>query len=504
MSRCKALLTGVALLAATLGCQPTSPPTPTTPTSIPREAAATVTQFPTVSEEPSATPQATPLPVPQRALDTEGPWAVFSGAEGVYAINLDGSGMTLLMALPAWLQLGPVAPQGGRFSLITAEDASGTQKLTLHIFRLPEAALEKSIPLTGPQSEPGPDAQPGDAVFQAQMVYGTGEWSPDGQKLAFEGGMDSDNSDLYVYDSASGSVTRMTTGPALDFGPSWSPDGKYIVHFGAGTFGSGAGYDMRGAWATFVGNKSTYDLYPLDPKSGMETALGWLDAKTVLVYSFYASCTVGKLRAVHVESGKTTTWWPGYFNQFNIGFDPKSGATLLFASDTSSCEGGTSDIGGFLIDRNGKATRISDEEYGMPVWNPELGAFVFVGKELAYRIRPGESTAGYAGDASSYPFVSPDGKKMLWVDGFDGMLYGNFDDQTHIVNVDELQPPASNSFGVAINYLPAALWAKDSQSFLFASGENLLTGRSENDFVQQIVAPISRPNERFLFFKVNP
>lgn len=199
-----ALLMMIACLAVIPACQavPVSP-TPT-PAGSPR---------PTPVATGSPQPERELAPIPTRPLDSQGPWAVFTGTDGLYAINLDGSGQTFLMGLPAYIKLSAVAPQSGRFSIITAEDASGTKNLTLHILRLPQGIIETSLALTGPLSEPGPQHQPGDAIYEVLTVLGSGEWSPDGLQLAFEGAMESNNADLYLYNSPDGSVTRLTSGP---------------------------------------------------------------------------------------------------------------------------------------------------------------------------------------------------------------------------------------------------------------------------------------------------
>ncbi len=467
---------------------------------------------PTPAGSPEPLPEATDTaqperelaPIPARPLDTQGPWAVFTGADGLYAINLDGSGQTLLMSLPPYLKLSAVAPQGGRFSIISAEDTNGTVNLTLHILRLPDGVVEASLPLTGPLTEPGPQHQPGDAIYETMTVLGSGDWSPDGQQLAFEGGMDSDNADLYLYNSTDATVTRLTSGPSNDFSPRWSPDGKYIVHMGASTFGSGAGYEMSGVWLSNARDGTISDLYLLDPKSGAETILGWADAKTVIVYSFTASCSTYNLRSVDIETGEVIPLWPGYFNQLDIAFDPASGTTLLFSGDLSSCEGGSDTRGGYLVSRTGEVQRISDLEGSFPVWNTDLNAFVYTDPQLAYAIRPDGSTPQYPPDLSDHPAVSPDGRQFVWREPFDGGLYGQIDSEFRWLLAGEVQLSRSDGFGVSFSLPPIALWSADSRSFLFAADGLLLASRVENDFMHQTITEIASSETPFLLFKVNP
>jgi Tol biopolymer transport system component len=56
------------------------------------------------------------------------------------------------------------------------------------------------------------------------------ELSPDGLRVAFSwGGPEQDNVDIYVADLAGGEPRRLTTDPAGDAGPTWSPDGRRVA-----------------------------------------------------------------------------------------------------------------------------------------------------------------------------------------------------------------------------------------------------------------------------------
>jgi dipeptidyl aminopeptidase/acylaminoacyl peptidase len=53
--------------------------------------------------------------------------------------------------------------------------------------------------------------------------------SPDGKRVA-RGVTANDNRDLWIYDTARGTRTRLTFDPATDDDPSWSPSGNRVVH----------------------------------------------------------------------------------------------------------------------------------------------------------------------------------------------------------------------------------------------------------------------------------
>ena len=53
-------------------------------------------------------------------------------------------------------------------------------------------------------------------------------WSPDGSKLAFTSDRDG-NWDIYVYDIPRGELLRVTQGMSFDGNPTWSPDGQWLA-----------------------------------------------------------------------------------------------------------------------------------------------------------------------------------------------------------------------------------------------------------------------------------
>jgi hypothetical protein len=77
-------------------------------------------------------------------------------------------------------------------------------------------------------------------------------WSPDGMKIAFMSNRDDPNpgsctfcnEEIYVMDANGANETRLTTDPARDESPAWSPDGTKIVFDSART-GSGDIYSMN-------------------------------------------------------------------------------------------------------------------------------------------------------------------------------------------------------------------------------------------------------------------
>ena len=419
------LLAPAPTAAPTLAAQPTPAASATQaqgePAATPTQPLETPTLAPTLPNE-TPTPDFTPTPTLPSAGDflrPDGPWLVSKDNENVFLLLPDDQRAlnTEKVVAPFGVE-AMISPAGGNVAFITSPAQDGMHQLKLTIYNLPARNMVTEIALTSPQTEPGPNAGPGDASFEALRSitdFTSLAWSPDGRQLAFIGFMDGPSSDLYLYTLDTGKVTRLTDGPSQAFEPTWSPDGKYIVQFGASTFGTGAGYAMTGVWATRPDTGTSLELYT--PSSSGEIGLGWASANTYLVYSFSPACGNYGLHAVDIQPLEVRTIFSGCFNA--IDFDPATGGVILgIAQDTAdfcSC-GDKVDSGLYLVKLDGSFQRLDPDNFYQAVWidNANLAWGMTDQDKVVAFDQTGTPISLPAGVPLMAPLAAPGGEVWAW------------------------------------------------------------------------------------------
>jgi len=309
---------------------PTEPP-PTVPAAEPTTAPTETTLLDEALIEPTTTIGLPDLPtqpvanVPTAPLSSNGPWLVLVAGDGIWAANPDGSGLSHLLNVPLdnWFHSrAAVSTDGGLVAFLNGTDRYSDLSIT--VFNIPERRVLRTLPLTTEETEPPADAVMSDAMEAVRGIsdFASFAFSPDSSMLGFMGVIEGESSDLYIYDIAEDTITRLTDGPSQGFSVYWSPDSEYIFHFGAETFGTGAGYLMDGAWAARADEGGVLSVY-VPPEQGAEEFIGWRDDDTVIVNSWNPRCGANNLRTVNIESGDTQILWADAFN--DIIFDEETG-----------------------------------------------------------------------------------------------------------------------------------------------------------------------------------
>lgn len=298
----------------------------------------------TLPEGPPVLPKDPSVPAeipPANVLSIEGGWVIIPAEDGIWAMNKDGSGLTLLnptrMAAPQNLQAG-IAPERAELAFFAPAAPGAENQLALHLMSLPDGNTRILTPLLSPQNVPSAGTEMCDPKFEAARAGQIGNglaWSPDGQRLAFTAALQGADSDVYIYTPADGSISRVSDEPGQAYDLHWSPDGSHIVYFSASCFGTGAGFNMQGVYALQPGKGSPVLIYQPDRESFGEEFITWLfSGRNAFFTATRSGCPLRDLRLVDMDTHQTHVIFPGCFEDYALG--PTSMLAVLTSRDLSS------------------------------------------------------------------------------------------------------------------------------------------------------------------------
>lgn len=220
-------------------------------------------------------------------------------------------------------------------------------------------------------------------------VVGEPTFSPEGDRVAFVwDGATRDNFDIYVKLVGPGPPLRLTTSPAIDFTPVWSPDGKTI---GFQRFENGI-LDILLVPALGGPERKIGQLYSARYSGEVQSSqLCWSHDGTFLIASGKASpAEPTSLFAFSVADGssvKITSPERGNLGDFGPSFSP-DGRHLAFCRVThvGAAEIYVGSMGPDMkIDSAPKPITFDRQEAGSRVWTPDGKEIVFVSTRLGSR-----------------------------------------------------------------------------------------------------------------------
>lgn len=320
-------------------------------------------------------PTETPGQVLKTELNQDGPFVLFSGDSGLWLSNPDGSMLTKLTDFSVGMAdlYSLISPSGDRVVFV-AQDENGLILVEVLLPSGKSRILSRLLDIKQDDLINDPTGKKALAYY-AISNYPSVAWMPGNDDIiAFTGAIDGETSDLYEYDFMNDEITRLTDGKAQAISPSWSPDGRFVLHYGVSwvpPFGGAiVGYNrLDGIWAVDVTrNKVIKQPIPQDMNF---ITLGWKDAQHYYSYDSADICGKQNLRLVDVETGKFEKVMQESF--YVISAFPTSG-NLLFSASADCKDSPGQGIYLFSPD-DGSYQKLAEEKAYELTWLPESRVF---------------------------------------------------------------------------------------------------------------------------------
>ena len=379
------------------------------------------------TEAPNPTPiaEASPSPTPQVALNPGGPWLVGMTESGPVAMNPDGTGLTQLFAeavqedQATWLT-SDISSAGWIAAVVEGTEA---RPRTLLVGR-PGRGVVRQIPILSPELQADIDLpdEDGWARRWTQDVYlafddwmDTLKWSPDGRTLAYVAAVEGPSADIYVYDTVSNQIRRLTDGPNQPRMLGWSPDGRWLLHLEITdiNLGDGIWWDTLGLWAAAADGSQARKVPGVERRFVL---MAWTSPTQFLaVYYENGPRPPAQIDLIDLSRGPVATLYSG--EVYDWSSDPATG-TIAFPAEGERERGDESPhIDLYLLSPGRSTPRLvgtSDASLELtdgPVWSPELNAFLVRarGDQVVLISTEGEIVRRIEG-ACSLPNPSPDGR----------------------------------------------------------------------------------------------
>lgn len=412
-------------------------------------------------------------------LSPRGPWWVLAGMNGLRAVNSDGSGAARISEHDFGYDVditGWAAPQGGRIAYVTTTDAF--RNAALHVISLPDLEDERVIPLTGDATEPALDAVAGDPALDAVSVAVRDDgfaWSPDGGRLAFTGMLEGPTSDVYLYDTASNQITRLTDEPTQASRPLWAPGGRLILYTALEGANIDTGMHVQAFRAVAADGSSVTSL-----NVGEDQLLGWVSADGIIVYSIDTICGRHNLRVVDL-SAEAVPVWEGYFD--HVAYAPESDSVLVaVGANTASAAGCNVDQGQglFRTDIHGTAPfKVVEVEVQEIAWSPQAQLFFARTEQGILAVSPSGEFIDLAVPQGAFgtPQVAAGTRELAWRG--EGLWLSRL--------TSSLDQPPEEIFAERTNQVQ---WSPSGSHLLFITTDGALYAAQRPEFTPQFIEEV--------------
>jgi WD40 repeat protein len=340
-------------------------------------------------------------------LSTAPPWLYYPDISiGAFrVINSSGTEFMVLAKLPPPYSKLHASSNGIHMAYVTCNTCTPVlseddpdvplNDESLIIVNVPEGKVEKEIALTSSISTYS--ATEHEVWMDISATVGSFAWSPNGQTLAFTASIDGDSSDLYVYDVNNQAITRLTWGSGQAYSPTWSPDGKWIVHQEVRQMMHTLGYRVDAVWASSPSGSNNIMLY--DANGEYQSIREWISSSEFVVVHKNEDPGSNRLYKASLRGNDLTTLYEGPIATFVIESNGDSAILWLMNDETIFLKYPYADTG----------TSLDLSDVNHLYYFEELESFV-IGSDSAISIVSTEGVITQTIDDSGYVAVAPGGE----------------------------------------------------------------------------------------------
>ena len=302
---------------------------------------------------------------------------------GDYTVYLDrGVSMNCDVVGPSWRTVS--VPSGGtaavQFDVTCAQAAQLAVSLWVNGSYDIYTLKSNGAGLTRLTTDPAPDFGPA--------------WSPDGTRIAFWSDRDG-NHEIYVMNQDGSGITRLTNVPNGDFGPRWSPDGSKIAFMSERDANSEI-YVMNadGSGVTRLTTNTVDDMWPAWSPDGSKIAF------------MSARDGEGEIYVMNPDGSGVTPLTTNTVDDTRPEWSP-DGTKLVFARFTEPCNGFEEwDLYVMNADGSGAAQLTSGSNDNHAAWSPDGGWIAFTASFF-------DHANGCDYSYSAVQFVPTDGSRVV-------------------------------------------------------------------------------------------